>query len=84
MCFGTNCILKNKIIKKFIENKLHLSFLPSNKDESQFSERMLGFIMAAENIDLHKNNLDGNCIPDWGKFGRDEHKYIRKIFMNRT
>ena len=83
MCFGSNVILKNKIIKKFIEKGLHSSFLPTSKLESQYSERMIGFIMHSENIDLHKNNLDGNCLTDWSKFHNDGYKYIKKIFMHR-
>ena len=40
--------------------------------------------MHSENIDLHKNNLDGDCLTDWSKFDNDGHKYIKKIFMYRN
>lgn len=83
-CFGTNCIIKRDIMKKFISKKLHTSFLPTNKLESQYSERMMGLCMKEEGINLYENNLDGDCLSNWNRFYEDGHKYIKKIFLNRN
>lgn len=83
-CFGTNCIIKRDVMKKFIDKKLHTSFLPINKLESQHSERMMGLCMKEEGINLYENNLDGDCLSNWNKFHEDGYKYIKKIFLNRN
>ncbi len=83
-CFGTNCIIKRNVMKKFISKKLHTSFLPTNKSESQHSERIMGLCMKEEGINLHENNLDGDCLSNWNRFYEDGYKYIKKIFLNRN
>ena len=40
--------------------------------------------MKEEGINLHENNLDGDCLSNWNLFYEDGHKYIKKIFLNRN
>jgi len=82
--FGSTCILKQNIIKKFIKNNLHQTFLPIDKIECQTAERALGICLTQENVDIIENCVEKvNCLQNWGLFDSDGFKYLKKYFKFR-
>jgi hypothetical protein len=82
--FGTACILKNDLMKKFIKNNLHQTFLPINKDECMVSERAIGVLFSLEGIDFIKNSVEQkNILEHWSYTHPMEFEYITKIITQR-
>jgi len=82
--FGTACILKNDLMKKFINNNLHKTFLPINKDECMVSERAIGVLFSLEGIDFIKNSIEQkNILEYWSYTHPMEFEYITKIITQR-
>ena len=82
--FGTMCIIKNKLMKKFINSKLHLTFLPINKSECMVSERAMGVLFSLEGINFMYNCVEQkdflNSIPI---MQNDGFEYIKKTIVSR-
>jgi len=82
--FGTMCIIKNKLIKKFIHNKLHLTFLPVNKSECMVSERVMGILFSLEGIDFIENCVEQkNFLEHIITMNNDGFEYIKKTIVSR-
>lgn len=82
--WGTAAILKNSIVKKFVSNNLHNTYLSLNKEECQMSERVLGILLAAEGIDIVKNCVEQkNCATHWNDMFTDGFEYIKKTITIR-
>ena len=82
--WGTAAILKNSIVKKFISNNLHNTYLSLNKEECQMSERILGILLAAEGIDIVTNCVEQkNCVTYWNSMFTDGFEYIKKTITIR-
>jgi len=82
-CLGSMCIITNDVMKNFKEKKLFESFLPSNKFESQISERLIGICLQQEGCDVLKNSIEGNFLEKVAEVNEDKLKYIKKIFLKR-
>ena len=82
--FGTVCILKNNLMKKFIKNNLHKSFLPTNKDECMVSERAMGVLFSLEGINFIKNSVEQkNILEHWSYTHPMKFEYITKTIKQR-
>jgi len=82
--WGTAAILKNHIVKKFVSNNLHNTYLSLNKEECQMSERILGILLAAEGIDIVTNCVEQkNCATHWNSMFTDGFEYIKKTITIR-
>jgi hypothetical protein len=82
--FGTMCIIKNELMKKFINSKLHQTFLPINKSECMVSERAMGVLFSLEGINFIYNCVEQkdflNSIPI---MQNDGFEYIKKTIVSR-
>jgi hypothetical protein len=82
--FGTACILKSDLMKKFINNNLHKTFLPTNKDECMVSERAIGVLFSLEGIDFIKNSVEQkNILEYWSYTHPMKFEYITKTIKQR-
>jgi hypothetical protein len=82
--FGTACIIKNKLMKKFISNDLHKTFLPINKDECMVSERAMGVLFNLEGIDFIQNSVEQkNILEHWSYNNPMKFEYITKTIKQR-
>jgi hypothetical protein len=82
--WGSVGIFKQSLVKKFIKNNLHLTYLPTDKLECQISERVLGILMKFEGIDVTKNCIEQkNCLTYWNEMNGDSFKYMSKIITSR-
>lgn len=82
--FGTACIIKNTLMKKFIVNNLHKTFLPVNKTECMVSERAMGVLFALEGIDPIENSIEQkDIIRHWSYTEPMEFKYVTKTIVSR-
>jgi hypothetical protein len=82
--FGTAGILKNDLMKKFIKNDLHKTFLPINKDECMVSERAIGVLFSLEGINFMENSVEKkNILEHWSYTHPMEFEYITKIITQR-
>lgn len=82
-CFGTMAIITNKIMKKFEKNKLFENLLPTNKFESQITERILGFCLNEEGCDIKTNSVEGDFLSKYTDVINHNLHYITKIFIKR-
>ena len=81
--FGTTCIIKNGLMKKFIENNVHQTFLPTNKEECQVSERAIGVLFSLEGIDFVENSVEHEDILNYPTRYHHEFEYITKTIKRR-
>jgi len=82
--FGTSCVIKNDLMKKFVNNNLPQTFLPENKNECMVSERAIGVLFALEGIDFIKNSIEQkNILEHWSYTHPMKFEYITKTIKQR-
>jgi len=82
--FGSMCILKNGLIKKFIKNNLNKTFLPENKIDCMISERAIGVLFRLEGIDPIENCVEQkNFLEHINTMQSDGFEYIKKTIVSR-
>jgi hypothetical protein len=82
--FGTACILKNDLMKKFIKNNLHQTFLPKDKTECMVSERAIGVLFSLEGINFVQNSVEQkNILEHWSYTHPMKFEYITKTIKSR-
>lgn len=81
--FGTACIIKYNLMKRFIDNNLHQTFLPTNKDECMVSERAIGVLFNLEGIDPIQNSVEHRNVLDYPYAEIHDCEYITKIIKRR-
>ena len=81
--FGTACIIKDNLMKRFIDNNLHQTFLPINKDECMVSERAIGVLFNLEGIDPTQNSVEHRDVLHYPYAEIHDCEYITKIIKRR-
>lgn len=81
--FGSTCIIKNDLIKKFVKNNVHQTFLPTNKEEDQASERAIGVLFSLEGVDFIKNSVEQKDILNYPNRYHHEFEYTTKTIKRR-
>jgi hypothetical protein len=82
--FGTMCIIKNELMKKFINSKLHQTFLPINKLECMVSERAMGVLFSLEGINFIENCVEQkDFLNHIHTMQNDGFEYIKKTIVSR-
>jgi len=82
--FGTTCIIKNDLMKKFINNNLHKTFLPINKEECMVSERAMGVLFILEGIDFINGSVEKkDILQHWSYTHPMEFEYVTKTIAQR-
>lgn len=80
---GSMCVLKPNIMQNFIKKRLNVALLPTDKFQSQQSERMIGFCLSKEGVDLTVNNIEGNFLSRVDETKNNQLFYFNKIFKAR-
>jgi hypothetical protein len=82
--FGTMCIIKSGLMKKFIANNLHQTFLPINKSECMVSERAMGVLFILEGTDIIQNCVEQkDFLSHLHTMHNDGFEYIKKTIVSR-
>lgn len=81
--FGSTCIIKNDLIKKFVKNNVHKTFLPTNKEEDQASERAIGVLFSLEGVDFIENSVEQKDILNYPNRYHHEFEYTTKTIKRR-
>jgi hypothetical protein len=81
--FGTTCIIKDNLIKQFVKNNVHQTFLPINKEEDQASERAMGVLFSLEGVDFIENSVEHRDVLNYPYAEEHNCEYITKIIKRR-
>ena len=86
--FGTNFVIKRKLVDLMLAKNLHKTFLPTNKQDSWISERICGIVPTLCGIDVAATSLAGEyhalkSATYNSETQRIHTEYFDKIFVGR-
>ena len=83
-CFGPLYIIKNSLMKKFMDSGILENMKSICKPDDEMGERIFGLLAEQEGYNPLYFNMEGDIMPKWNSMLSDNLEYFTKRFLGRT
>ena len=83
-CFGPLYIIKNSLMKKFMDSGILENMKSICKPDDEMGERIFGLLAEQEGYNPFHFNMEGDIMSKWSSMLSDNLEYFTKRFLGRT